>query len=193
MYLGLPNVVRVDQEASFNSDKFMSLAEAHGINLQFSGVESHNALGKGERYHAPLQSVYQILAKNRPSLSKELLLRYAIKGVNDTANIDGLVPSLLVFAVVPTFPMRNSQLPGQKSRLQAIVDARIEMGNIVAEQRITRALKSNPPAVLQDIKTGTTCWFTGIKQPDGSVLIESIVLKTKKFLSLMENSVDHSV
>lgn len=155
VYLGLPNVLRVDQEASFNSAKFMTLAEAHGITLQFSGVESHNALGKGERYHAPLRRVYQILAKNHPNMSKDLLLRYAIKGVNDTANIDGLVPSLLVFGVVPTFPMSNRQLPGQKARLQAIVDARLEMGSIVAEQRITRALRSKlPPAVHYDISPG---------------------------------------
>ena len=69
--------------------------------------------------------------------------------------MDGLVPSLLVFGVIPSFPITNRSLPNQKSRLQAIVDARLEMGRIVTEQRISRALKSKlPPAVTHDIKSG---------------------------------------
>ena len=133
----------------------MSLCDGYGITLQFSGVESHNSIAKGERYHAPLRRIYQLLTENNPNLSNTLALRYAIKGINDTANIDGLVPSLLVFGVVPYFPLSNRILPNQRSRLQAIVDARLEMGRIVAEQRIYRALKSKlPRAVVHDIKAG---------------------------------------
>ena len=51
VYLGFPNVMIVDQEASFHSDKFMELCDSYGITLQFSGVESHNSIAKGERYH----------------------------------------------------------------------------------------------------------------------------------------------
>ena len=155
VYLGLPNVLRVDQEASFNSERFTSICDGYGVMLQFSGVESHNSIGKGERYHAPLRRIFQLLSTNNPNLSKELALRYAIKGINDTANIDGLVPSLLVFGVVPSFPLSNRILPNQKARLQAMVDARLEMGRIVTEQRISRALRSKlPPAVLHNIKAG---------------------------------------
>ena len=82
-------------------------------------------------------------------------MRYAIKGINDTANMDGLVPSLLVFGVIPSFPITNRTLPNQKARLQAIVDERLEMGEIVTEQRIARALNSKlPPAVTHDVKAG---------------------------------------
>lgn len=155
VYLGLPNVLRIYQEASFNSEKFMALADSHGVILQFSGVESHNSIGKGERYHPPLRRVFDLLCRNNPNMKKELLLRYAIKGVGYTANMDGLVPSLLVFGVVPSFPMTEKPLPNQRARLQAIVDARLEMGRIVTEQRITRALRSKlPPAVTHDIRVG---------------------------------------
>lgn len=77
--------------------------------------------------------------------------------MNNTANVDGLVPFLLVFGVVPTFPVSNRQFPGKKARLQDIVDARMEMGNIVAEERFTLALKSKlPQTVHSDIKAGNT-------------------------------------
>ena len=118
-------------------------------------MESHNSITNGERYHAPLRRIYQLLRNNNPNLSKSLALRYALKGINDTANLNGLVPSLLVFGVVPSFPLSNKPLPNQRARLQAIVDARLEMGSIVSEQRITRALRSKlPPAVLHNKNAG---------------------------------------
>lgn len=89
------------------------------------------------------------------NISKEVLLRYAVKGGNVTANIDGLVPLLLVFGSIPSFPVSNRKLPGKSERRQAIANARLEMGNIFVEQRITRAIKSNiPPAVSYDIIAG---------------------------------------
>lgn len=33
VYLGLPNVLRLDQEASFNSKRFPALADAHVVTL----------------------------------------------------------------------------------------------------------------------------------------------------------------
>ena len=149
----MPNVIRVDQEASFNCEKFMSICDNFWITLQYSGVESHNSIAKGERYHAPLRRIYKLLTNNNPNLTKSLALRYALKGINDTANINGLVPSLLVFGVVPSFPLTNRSLPNQRARLQAIVEARLEMGRIISEQRITRALRSKlPPAVINHVK-----------------------------------------
>lgn len=60
-----------------------------------------------------------------------------------------------MFSVIPTFLIRNRQIPPKKARLQAILDARVEMGNIFAEQRITMALKSKlRPSFFQDIKDG---------------------------------------
>ena len=74
VYLGLPNVLRVDQEASFHNAKFMALCNIHGVTLQSSEVESHNSIDKGERFHASLGTVYQLLLENNPNLSKELKL-----------------------------------------------------------------------------------------------------------------------
>ena len=95
--MGLRNVTKVDPEASFNNEKFSSICDVYCITLQFSGIESHNSIAKVERYHAPLRQIYQLLTTNNSNISKEIALRYSIKGINDTENIDGLVPSLLVF------------------------------------------------------------------------------------------------
>ena len=57
--------------------------------------------------------------------------------------------------MIPSFPITNKPLTNQKTRLQAIVDARLEMGRIVTEQRIARALKSKlPPAVTHNLNPG---------------------------------------
>lgn len=53
-YIGYPSIIRLDQEAGFAAESLKDLASAHGIVLQFSGAQSHNSIGSGERYHAPL-------------------------------------------------------------------------------------------------------------------------------------------
>lgn len=121
VYLRLPNELRVDQDVSFHSEKVTALVDVHGVTLQFSGVESHNSITKGERYHTPLRRVFKVLATNNPTMSKYLLLRYAIRGLNDTANIDDLVPLLLVFVIVPSFPSTSHALSNHRARLQSIV------------------------------------------------------------------------
>lgn len=68
--------------------------------------------------------------------------------------MNGLVPSLLVFGFVPPFPISNRTLANQRTRLQAFVDARMEMGSIFTDQKVTRALRAKlPPEVLHNINT----------------------------------------
>ena len=62
VYLGLPNVLRHDQEDDFKErEKFTALADAHGGTLQFYGIESQNSISKGDRYIAPLRRVFNLL------------------------------------------------------------------------------------------------------------------------------------
>ncbi len=58
-----------------------------------------------------------------------------------------LVPSLLVFGVLPRFPSIGTELPNQTDRMRCLAIARQEMATISAELRIRRALKAKvPPA-----------------------------------------------
>ena len=75
--------------------------------------------------------------------------------MNDTVGPDGLVPSLLVFGAVPSYPITNKDFPGQESRMKAIIDVRSEYGKIVSELRIQKPIRSKlPPDTKFDLRAG---------------------------------------
>lgn len=76
-----------------------------GIQIHPSGVESDNALGTGERHYSYLLKIFNKVRDYIPNFGKADALRLAVKAVNDTAGTAGLVPMLLVFGVLPRFPI----------------------------------------------------------------------------------------
>ena len=48
-----------------------------------------------------LRRVYKIISLELKGISKELTLQIAVKAINDSASLDGLVPTLLVFGAYP--------------------------------------------------------------------------------------------
>ena len=48
-----------------------------------------------------LYYIYKIISLKLKGASKELTLQIAIKAVNNSANLDGLIPILLVFGAYP--------------------------------------------------------------------------------------------
>lgn len=114
--------------------------------MRISGVEAHNSLGIGEALHHPLRQIYRKIQHDHPRVAKEMLLRVAVKAMNDTMNENGLVPSLLVFGLIPRFPIIASELPNQKERMEILTTAWAEMKAIVAKKRIMRALLKVPSA-----------------------------------------------
>ena len=155
VYIGYPNRIRSDRGSVFTSKFWRGVTSLHGIDIQLSGVESHNSIGVGERYHAPLRQVFDKVMTDHPSLDPEVALRLATKALNDTSGPDGLVPSLLVFGSLPSFPAVNMDVPIQKHRMAALQTARKEMSSIVARLRIQEALRSRlPPAAKYLIEPG---------------------------------------
>lgn len=68
---------------------------------------------------------------------------------------DGLVPSLLFFDILPSFPCSNTKAVFQIERLNALKTALPEMKIFVAGNHIQRALHSNiPPATKYLVKPG---------------------------------------
>lgn len=55
---GYPSFMRIDHDSSNTSDAFTRASAANILHLKFSGVEGHNSLDTGERYHAPLRHVF---------------------------------------------------------------------------------------------------------------------------------------
>lgn len=112
-YVGYPGQIRSDQESGVCSGLFRDLATTHGIKLEFSGVASHNSMGKVEQAHALLRKISKILLQEHPRLSSAMRLRYAVKALNDTAGDKGLVPSMLVFGVTPSLGNTGANIQDQ--------------------------------------------------------------------------------
>jgi hypothetical protein len=95
--------------------KWKTLIKSGGITLRISGA--HNSLGIGKRYLGPLRRVYQKIQKIQkieyefPHVCPALLLRIAVKAIDDTMETNGLDPSLLVFGVVTRLPPTSIDLP----------------------------------------------------------------------------------
>ena len=52
--------------------------------------------------------MYQIISEELPDLSKEAALQMAFKAINDTAGLDSIVPTLLVFRAYPRLVESNA-------------------------------------------------------------------------------------
>ena len=147
VYVGYPKTLKTGHGKIFTSKDWKNWTSMAGINLEISGIESHNSNGVVERYHDPLRRIFRCIREDYPKLDVEVALRCAIKGINDTMGPEGLVPSYLVFGTIPTFPTMNTNLPSQRDRMEALSYARNEMAAISAKLRIQSALRAKlPPA-----------------------------------------------
>jgi di/tripeptidase len=100
-----------------------------GTEVKEVPVEAHNSIGKVERYYTPLRRLYKILQEELKDqeLSKELILQMAVKAVNDTAGLDGLVPTLLVFGAYPRMTSTSAPSAAMTARAEAIRTAMKEV------------------------------------------------------------------
>ena len=96
VYTRLPDNIMVDEGSQFRK-VFAELAALRDVNIQKSGVESHNSLGIGGPCHKPLTDTYRKLKLDYPSMQRQLLLALAVKVMNDTLGTEGIVPSAFVF------------------------------------------------------------------------------------------------
>lgn len=94
----------------------------------------------GERYHAPLRRIFNKIRYGVPGVDFKLGLRLAIMAMSDTMGPNGLIPSYLVFGVLPRYPCLNSDLPDPEARMNIIKLAKAEMSTIVSEIRVKGAL-----------------------------------------------------
>ena len=158
MYVGYPDIISADQGPQFRSKYWRSVTKLAGIVLKLSGVESHNAINVGETYHEFLRRIFNKAIADNHQLSHEDLLVLSTKALNDTAGPNGLVPTLLVFGVLPRIPFAPAELPTQVQRMKAMVAARSEMSTLVARSKLKLALKSNAlgaASTFQDIMIGS--------------------------------------
>jgi hypothetical protein len=100
-YLGPPNLITYNARKNFVSNEFKQYASVMGVGTKGVLVEAHNSIGMVKRYHGPIRRAYQIIVSEIPELDKDIALQMAFKVINNSAGLDGLVPTLLVFGAYP--------------------------------------------------------------------------------------------
>lgn len=155
-YVGHPQIMHTDQAPQFKAPTWTALTNSADTTLVLTGIESQNALGVGERYHAFLRLIYLKIRLPYSGLSQEMALRMATAAMNQTAGPRGLVPTLLVFGVIPRMPVTPLPLPDKRDRVQAMATACKEMTAQMARVWVRSALAARVPAAAdRDVQPGT--------------------------------------
>jgi hypothetical protein len=139
-YLGPPDTITHDAGKNFVSKEFRQYATTMGITTKGIPVEAHNSIGMVERYHGPLRRAYQIIVTEIPGIDKHMGLQMAFKAINDSAGLNGLVPTLLVFGAYPRMIDSDAPSPTVTQRAAAIRKAMAEVQKLRAERQIADAL-----------------------------------------------------
>ena len=61
-------------------------------------IKAYNNIKKVEWYYILLYYIYKIISSKLKGASKELTLQIAVKAINNSVSLDGLIPILLVFS-----------------------------------------------------------------------------------------------
>ncbi|KAF1975896.1 hypothetical protein BU23DRAFT_578760 [Bimuria novae-zelandiae CBS 107.79] len=106
-------------------------------------LRCRTSISKVERYHAPLRRAYEITRVELDSSTSDVaVLQMAVKAVNDTAGLDGLVPTLLVFGAYPRVSMDSPPSPSTIRRAEAIQKAIKALRRAAAERAVSNALNT---------------------------------------------------
>lgn len=114
MYKWYPNTLLTWQRSIFTSARWRQLTDIQGNQRRLSGIGAHSSLGIGERYHEPIRRIYRKIQLGHPRVPPGYILCVASKAINDTIGEHGLVPSRLVFGILPCFSVISTDLPIQK-------------------------------------------------------------------------------
>jgi len=149
-YLGPPDLIVHDAGTNFTAEEFRQNANSMAVNTKCVPVEAHWSIGKVEQAHAALRRAFEIIREEAgTSISREAALQMACKAVNDTAGVNGLVPTLLVFGAYPRVSTYDTPAASMAQRAAAIRKAMEEVSKLHAKERTNRALNTrNGPNVV---------------------------------------------
>lgn len=105
-------------------------------------VEAHWSIKMIERYHAVLQKAYKVIADDLQGcrLSKEIILQMAIKAINSTAGLNGLISTLLVFGAYLCISEFDFPIPTISQRATVIKNVMKKVQKVRAERQISDVL-----------------------------------------------------
>lgn len=113
-----------DADTNFDYMKFCAEVKIFGIICQQIPIKAHWSIEKVEKYYASICQVYNIIqAETKSIISKNAMLQIIFKAVNDTADLDGLVLTLLVFGTYPCIVTNSLPSTFQQQRANAMTKA----------------------------------------------------------------------
>ena len=68
------------------------------IEVKEVSIKAYNSVKKVKYYYMLLYYIYKIISLKLKGASKELTLQIAVKAVNNSTNLDRLIPILLIFS-----------------------------------------------------------------------------------------------
>ena len=178
MYVVFPESLLTDQGSVFLSKEWAYNCESSEIKLHHTGTESHNSLGIGEKYHSNLRTIYQKVCCDHRNIPEDVALAKSVQAMNETVGPLGLVPSLLVFGVLPKLlSVSLREFPNQRDRLRAAATARTEYERIISSMQVQGGIRSiPPPAADRKYSTGEFAYVyrEELKHYTGPHLIASV-------------------
>lgn len=155
IYVVFPAKIRSDKESAVTLEQFRQNASIHAIDIEVSGISSHNSMGEIESAHGPLSRIYRMLTDSYPNFFENLWLRFSVKAPSDTAVVNDLVSSLKVFGDPTSMGNTEVDLPGQEKLFNVVHTNRKEADTTILKQHTKLELRANtPPLAKYSLKVG---------------------------------------
>lgn len=158
---------------------FRKSAEYCGFVVKASGIEGHNAIEVGERYHAPLRRVFNARRMDDHWFPPTHALRLSVNTIIDTVGPDRLVPSLSIYGRLSPFPGQEPN-PNQEARKSTVTAALTKVSQAGCEDRSSCVLHTQvPPAASIYMKPGEKLRICrgASRQWEGPLTVTHIVRK----------------
>lgn len=115
-----------------------------------------------ERYHQPVWRAFHIIADDFPALCFDDFLQTAMKAVNDSVGLEGLITTLLVFAAyLRLFFDRYKPYPCNAHRALALRKAGDALTTTFSRRQVSSALGTRNGPDTTDTRAspvGHSCW-----------------------------------
>lgn len=125
-------------EAAFQSNSDMLYIRKKSI-----PVETAKSMSIVERYHTPIRLAYKIICEEVADLEKETALQLSEKEINYSVRTDRLMPTMLVFGVLPHLGLPpEPPTPSKFERAVTLQKAAAAISKHFASRQVRDAIKT---------------------------------------------------
>ncbi len=154
VYLKSSDHILHDADKNFVSREFRQFVISMTIIIKIVSIETHWSIDIVKRYHAELRRAYQMIFENldnETDISKKIVLQMIVKAVNDTADSDDLMLTLLIFDAYSRTHIMNSSISSINQRAITIKKVMTEVRKFRAERQVADALNIRNDSIITSI------------------------------------------